>query len=76
MREEWRINTLWYYRGITTAIALRPIMTITQLDSARLWKTSLPGIELFEARRHRHRFGKHFHLITLFGFTGWLYRLV
>ena len=36
-------------------------MTTTPPDSARLWKTSLPGIELFEARLHRHRFGKHFH---------------
>ena len=33
----------------------------TQLDSARLWQASLPGIELFEARLHHHRFGKHFH---------------
>ena len=30
-------------------------------NSARLWKTSLPGIELFEAQLHSHRFGKHFH---------------
>lgn len=33
----------------------------TQLDSARLWQANLPGIELFEARLHHHRFGKHFH---------------
>ncbi|MEM9266202.1 MAG: AraC family transcriptional regulator [Cyanobacteria bacterium P01_F01_bin.13] len=32
-----------------------------QSDSARLWKPSLPGIELFEAKLHHHRFGKHFH---------------
>ncbi|NEQ53270.1 MAG: AraC family transcriptional regulator [Leptolyngbya sp. SIO3F4] len=32
-----------------------------QSDSARLWKPSLPGVELFEARLHHHRFGKHFH---------------
>lgn len=30
-------------------------------DSARLWKTNLPGVELFEARLQQHRFGKHFH---------------
>lgn len=36
-------------------------------DSARLWKTSLPGVELFEARLRRHRFGKHFHAAYTIG---------
>lgn len=40
-----------------------------QLDSARLWKTTLPGIELFEARLHHHRFGKHFHEAYTIGFN-------
>ena len=30
-------------------------------DLARLWKTNLSGVELFEAQLHQHRFGKHFH---------------
>ncbi|MDB9529424.1 AraC family transcriptional regulator [Oscillatoria sp. CS-180] len=32
-----------------------------QVDSTRLWRSHLPGIELFEAQLFRHRFGKHFH---------------
>lgn len=40
-----------------------------QRDSARLWKTHLPGIELFEAKLHRHRFGKHFHEAYTIGFN-------
>ena len=40
-----------------------------QPDSARLWKTTLPGIELFEARLHQHRFGKHFHEAYTIGFN-------
>ncbi|EKU99809.1 DNA-binding domain-containing protein, AraC-type [Leptolyngbya sp. PCC 7375] len=40
-----------------------------QTDSARLWKTDLPGIELFEAQLHRHRFGKHFHEAYTIGFN-------
>ena len=39
----------------------------TQTDSARLWKTNLPGIELFEAQLHHHRFGKHFHAAYTIG---------
>ena len=42
---------------------------VKQLDSARLWKTSLPGVELFEARLYRHRFGKHFHQAYTIGFN-------
>ncbi|MEM1281516.1 MAG: AraC family ligand binding domain-containing protein, partial [Cyanobacteria bacterium P01_H01_bin.152] len=30
-------------------------------DSARLWRTELEGIELFEAHLQQHQFGKHFH---------------
>ncbi|MEM1252694.1 MAG: AraC family transcriptional regulator [Cyanobacteria bacterium P01_H01_bin.21] len=41
----------------------------TQTDSARLWKTNLPGIELFEAQLHSHRFGKHFHAAYTIGFN-------
>lgn len=33
----------------------------TQSESARLWESALPGVELFEAQLHRHRFNKHFH---------------
>ncbi|MEM7794279.1 MAG: AraC family transcriptional regulator [Cyanobacteria bacterium P01_C01_bin.118] len=40
-----------------------------QLDSARLWKTDLSGIELFEAKLHRHHFGKHFHETYTIGFN-------
>ncbi|MDV3348713.1 AraC family transcriptional regulator [Leptothoe sp. ISB3NOV94-8A] len=41
----------------------------TQTDSARLWKTDLPGVELFEAQLHQHRFGKHFHEAYTIGFN-------
>lgn len=40
-----------------------------QLDSAHLWQPSLSGIELFEARLQRHRFGKHFHEAYTIGFN-------
>ncbi|MEA5466639.1 AraC family transcriptional regulator [Leptothoe sp. PORK10 BA2] len=40
-----------------------------QTDSARLWKTSFPGIELFEAKLRHHRFGKHFHEAYTIGFN-------
>ena len=40
-----------------------------QTDSARLWKTNLPGIELFEARLQQHQFGKHFHAAYTIGFN-------
>ena len=33
----------------------------THVESARLWESGLPGIELFEARLVHHRFNKHFH---------------
>lgn len=33
----------------------------TRVESARLWESGLPGIELFEARLLHHRFNKHFH---------------
>ena len=33
----------------------------TEIESARLWQPSLPGLELFEAKLFRHRFNKHFH---------------
>ena len=38
-------------------------------DVARLWKTDLPGVELFEAKLYRHRFGKHFHNAYTIGFN-------
>ncbi|MEM6256087.1 MAG: AraC family transcriptional regulator [Cyanobacteria bacterium P01_D01_bin.156] len=38
-------------------------------DLAKLWKPNLSGIELFEARLHRHRFGKHFHEAYTIGFN-------
>ena len=40
-----------------------------QSDLARLWKTTLPGVELFEAHLHRYRFGKHFHEAYTIGFN-------
>ncbi len=30
-------------------------------EFARLWESSIPGIELYHAHLSRHRFGKHFH---------------
>ncbi|ESA36384.1 family transcriptional regulator [Leptolyngbya sp. Heron Island J] len=39
------------------------------VESARLWQTNLPGVELFEAQLHRHRFGKHFHEAYTIGFN-------
>ncbi|MEM9806543.1 MAG: AraC family transcriptional regulator [Cyanobacteria bacterium P01_D01_bin.56] len=38
-------------------------------DTARLWRSKRSGIELFEARLHRHRFGKHFHETYTIGFN-------
>lgn len=40
-----------------------------QTDSARLQKTNLPGIEIFEAQLFHHRFGKHFHEAYTIGFN-------
>jgi AraC-like DNA-binding protein len=31
------------------------------IEFARLWESSIPGIELYRAHLSRHRFGKHFH---------------
>ncbi|MEO1395673.1 MAG: AraC family transcriptional regulator [Cyanobacteria bacterium J06634_5] len=30
-------------------------------ESVKLWKTTIAGLELFEAQLFQHRFGKHFH---------------
>jgi len=38
-------------------------------ETSRLWNTSIPGIELFEAKLLHHRFGKHFHEGYTIGFN-------
>lgn len=40
-----------------------------QRESTWLWKTRLPGIELFEAQLFSHRFSKHFHETYTIGFN-------
>ena len=40
-----------------------------QRESAWLWKTRIPGIELFEAQLFSHRFSKHFHETYTIGFN-------